>query len=58
MADCGCGGGSSPAAAQGGGTVYAIRLVNGTKVGAYPTQDHAKVALQTTYGGQGSVVPR
>jgi hypothetical protein len=57
MADCGCGGGSSPAAAR-PGTAWTIQLVNGTKVGSYPTQDHAKVALQTTYAGQGTVIPR
>ena len=54
---CGpCGtGGSSPAAAGAAGPAYTIRLNNGTKVGSYPTQDHAKVALQTTYAGQGTV---
>jgi hypothetical protein len=55
---CGpCGTGGSPSAASGGtaGAAYTIRLPNGTKVGSYPTQDHAKVALQTTYAGQGTV---
>jgi hypothetical protein len=57
---CGpCGTGSTAAAAAGApGAAYAIKLPNGTKVGTYPTQDHARVALQTTYAGQGQVVPK
>ena len=57
MGDCGCNG-SSPAAAAQAGAAWTIKLVNGTKVGSYPTKDHAAVALQTTYAGQGTVVPR
>lgn len=57
--DCGCGGASASAGrVAGGGATFAIRLPNGTKVGSYPTQDHALVALQTTYAGQGQVVPK
>lgn len=57
---CGCNGNAPAAAAQsaGGGTTFAIRLPNGTKVGSYPTQDHARVALQTAYAGNGQVVPK
>lgn len=57
---CGpCGTSSAPAAAGAAtGANYAIQLPNGTKVGSYPTQDHARVALQTTYAGQGQVVPK
>jgi hypothetical protein len=60
MADCGCGGGSAAVTPSGGtaGTVFAIQLSNGTKVGSYPTRDHATVALQTTYAGNGKVVPK
>ena len=58
MADCGCGGGSAAVTSSGaaaGGT-WTIQLPNGTKVGTYPTEDHGRVALQTTYAGNGRVV--
>lgn len=54
---CGCNGGSAPVAA-GSAPVFTIQLPNGTKVGSYPTQDHARVANQTSYGGRGTVVPK
>lgn len=56
---CNCNGSSATTASgAAAGAAYTIRLPNGTKVGSYPTQDHARVALQTTYAGQGQVVPR
>lgn len=55
---CGCGGGSAPAAASSAATVFAIQLPNGTKVGSYPTKDHARVALASSYNNVGTVVPK
>ena len=55
---CNCNGSASPAAAAPAGAAFTIRLPNGTKVGSYATEDHARVALQTTYAGQGTVIPR
>jgi len=54
---CGCGGGDAAAAAA-PATVYSVQLLNGTKMGRYPTAAHAEVALRTSYKGQGKVVPR
>lgn len=55
---CNCNGSASPAAAAPAGAAFTIRLPNGTKVGSYATEDHARVALQTTYAGQGTVIQR
>lgn len=56
---CGCGGGSAPAAASGSApATFAIQLPNGTKVGSYPTRDHARVALASSYNNHGTVVAK
>lgn len=52
---CGCGGGGAASTAT--GQVFAV-LINGSKMGSYPTEAHAEVARRTVYKGNGTVVAR
>lgn len=54
---CNCGGSSATASANAPQT-WTIMLPNGTKVGSFPTKDHAEVARLSTYNGAGQTVLR
>ena len=60
VAPCNCGGGSSAAASggSGGGSGFQIQLRNGSFVGRFGTAQQAQHALNTTFKGAGTVVPR
>lgn len=51
---CNCGGGTAKGAAAASSTSWGIKLPNGTKVGDYPTQSHAEIAIMSTYAGKGT----
>jgi hypothetical protein len=51
---CNCNGATKSAAAAASTTSWGIKLPNGTKVGDYPTQSHAEIAIMSTYAGRGT----